>query len=763
MSPLFSILAGFGAALIAPAVVRLRPASAGYLLAIVPAGLFFLFLGISTGFLQGEEVFSLPWVPSLGIDLSFRADGLALLFAVLITGVGFLVTAYSGAYLKGHPQAGRYYGWLLMFTAAMLGVVFSDNLLLLYVFWELTSITSFMLIGFNHEEEASRSAALQSLLVTNMGGLALLAGAVLLGLAGGTFQISELTGRTGQLLQSPLLVPAILLLLLGAFTKSAQFPFHFWLPNAMVAPTPISAYLHSAAMVKAGIYLLARLSPALSGSEFWSDTTMVIGAITLLLGGYMAFAQTDLKLLLAYSTVAALGLMTLLIGLGSVRALQAAVVFVAAHALYKGALFLVAGAVDRETGTRDVRQLDRLFRSMPGTALAASLAALSMAGVLPLFGAIAKEMAYEAGFEAGIYIGAVVFAGGVSFVFVAILTGLAPFWRPSEVRFSAGSGHEAPIAMWLGPALLAACGLILGLLPQHAAGPLAAPAAAAAGAEPGLNLALWHGFNTPLFLSLAGLLAGTALYFVRVPIRQSFISPRWGPGRLFDESIGWLNRLARTQTHILQSGALRHYLAIIILTMAALVGVPLAGSRIRFLPGVQLEPQFGEYLLAGLIALSAVLAVRSRSILGAVAAMGAAGYAVAAIYMVFGAPDLAMTQFLIESLTVILFVLVFYNFPAFTRISSRRSRIVDAGVALTAGVLITSLVLVAASTQLHHPISDYYIRAAVPEAQGRNIVNVILVDFRALDTLGEISVLAIAAIGVYALIRFKENRKGAGE
>lgn len=754
MGILISILATFGAALLCPVAVRLWKWRAGFAIAAAPGGLFLFFMIRSGASIGTAEAFSLPWAPSLGLNLSIREDGLSLLFALLISGMGFIVTLYSASYMKGRPELGRYYGWLMAFTAAMLGLVLTDNLLLLYVFWELTSVTSFMLIGYNHEEDAARAAALQSLLVTSMGGLALLAGSVLIGLAGGSFELSTLIERRAQLGASPLLIPATALILLGAFTKSAQFPFHFWLPNAMVAPTPISAYLHSAAMVKAGIYLLARLHPALGDNEFWIYAVSAAGAVTLLLGGYMALLQTDLKLLLAYSTVSALGLMTLLIGIGVAHALEAAIVFLLAHALYKGCLFLVAGAVDHGTGVRNADMLGGLLRPMPRTAIAGSIAALSMAGVVPLFGAIAKELSYEVGIGAGPWTGVAVLAGGISFVFVAAMTGIGPFWAAAGNRHSLPA-HEPPSSMWFGPALLSLATVTLGIAPALAASLLGPAVAAVTRRAAEMHLAVWPGLKPAFLLSLATIVAGALLYRSGARVRRvaQSLALKRGPERLYHASLRWMNAVAMAQTRMLQTGYLRYYLIITVLTMSALIGGPLVlGGGVR-LPHGKPPIEASDLLLAALVLLAAALAVRSRSILGAVAAMGAAGYGVATIFMVFGAPDLAMTQFLIESLTVILFVLVFYKIPSFKRLSSIRSRLFDAAVALLGGGLVALLVLMASATQLHAPISDYFLSKSLSEGHGRNVVNVILVDFRALDTMGEATVLGIAAIGVYALIK----------
>lgn len=750
--------------MLAPALVRWRPTAAGYMLAVLPAGLAIYFARWISVTPPGGQVVSFPWAPSLGLTFSLNVDGLSLFFAVLISGIGALVAVYSGGYLAGHPQLGRFYAWLLAFMAAMLGVAFADNLLLLYVFWELTSISSYVLIAFDHEDKTARSAALQALLVTVLGGVALLAGAVMLGIAGGTMEISGLISRREQLQSSPLFTPALILVLLGAFTKSAQFPFHFWLPNAMVAPAPVSTYLHSAAMVKAGIYLLARMSPVLGGNETWTYALGAVGLVTLLIGGYRALSQTDLKLLLAHSTVSALGLLTLLIGLGTPHALEAAMVLLLAHALYKGALFLVAGAVDHETGTRDLGRLGGLARVMPKMAVSAALAALSMAGVLPLFGGIAKETVYEVGLEFGPWITSAVVAGGIFFFYIAASIAIGPFWKSkegSDLPISPAHVHEAPFSMWSSTLILSGSGLILGILPQRLAAPLAGPAAsAAAGAHSPLELALWHGIGPAWLLSVLTIITGAALYAVGGHVRRvtARITIPWGPEAAYGSMLRALDAAAAGLTGILQSGRLRTYIIIIIMTLVIMAGIPLIGQGGMHWPYEDIDPRPSELGIAALILMAAILAVRSHSLLTAVASLGAVGYSVAMIYLMYGAPDLAMTQFLIESLTVILFVLAFYRFPQFADVSSRRARLGNGIVALLGGGLITALVLLAAGIQLHHPISGYFMDAAVPGAHGRNLVNIILVDFRGLDTLGETTVLGIAGIGVYALIKLKQGR-----
>ncbi|MBL8097300.1 MAG: putative monovalent cation/H+ antiporter subunit A [Anaerolineales bacterium] len=754
-------------ALLAPGLTRRLGRAAGWVFAILPVTLTLLFAGAWSAAADGAPITTtLAWVPELGLSLSFRADGLSLLFALLITGIGALVVLYGGSYLHGDRDLGRFYSWLFVFMAAMLGVALADNLLLLFVFWELTSLSSYMLIGFGHDRAPARQAALQALLITGGGGLALLAGLVLLGVGAGTFEISALLGQGAAARIDPLYVPAVGLILVGAFTKSAQFPFHFWLPNAMEAPTPISAYLHSATMVKAGVYLLLRLSPALGGTELWTLVVGGVGATTMVLGAVLALAQTDLKRLLAYSTVSALGLLTLLIGIGTPRALEAAVVFLLAHALYKGALFLVAGILDHETGTRDITRLGGLWRGLPITAAAAGGAALSMAGLPPLFGFISKELAYEAALAGpgGPALIAVVVIAGIGFVVVAAQVGLAPFWGRRPTDEGVAHAHEPGVSLWLGPMILSLASLGAGVFAGAVGGWVGPAVASATGTPVTVRLALWHGLNPALWLSLLTLAVGGLLFAARRPIRNglSRLNPVLGADLGFQAGLGGLNAVAQAQTRFFQNGYLRFYLLMVVATTILLVGGTLVSQIGVGWPLDVLDVQAHEVVFGGLILVAALVAITSRSRLSAIAALGAAGFGVSLIYLWYGAPDLAMTQFLIESLTVILFVLVFYHLPHFTRLSSPGARARDIVIALLAGGLMTALVLTVLAVPLFPSISGYYGAVSAAEAHGRNVVNVILVDFRGLDTLGEITVLGIAATGVYALLKLHPRNPAVG-
>lgn len=762
---LTAVLLGFGLAFLAPWIETRTRSAAGWVLSLYPLGVAAYLASHISAIRQGSPGWeAYDWAPSLGISLSFRLDGLGLLFGLLISGIGVLVVIYTGDYMKGHPFRGRFFAFLLAFMASMLGVVLADNILLLFIFWELTSFTSYLLIGFESEKSESRSAALQALLVTGAGGLVLLAGLLLLALIGQSFEVSELLTRRDLIERDPRTPWMLILILLGAFTKSAQFPFHFWLPNAMAAPTPASAYLHSSTMVKAGIYLLARLHVLFVGLPLWFIVVTSVGAVTMVGGAFLALRETYFKRLLAYTTVSVLGLLTMLLGTGTVLAVKGAMVFLVAHAFYKASLFLVAGAVDHSTGQKDVEKLGGLARAMPLVATAALLSGLSMAGVLPTLGFLAKEELFTAALAApkAILLTTASVLSGLWMVTVAILVGWQPFFRrPSETNFTV---HPVPLSLWLGPLILAGLGLGTGLFPALLADSFIAPAMSGILQAPTeIHLYLWHGITLPLALDIVALVGGVALFFILGSVREALrhadgLFSR-GPAWWYELSLNGLNIVASGQTRFLQNGYLRYYLITIVITTTLLGstflwvagGVPMDWGEIW-------DFELHELGVAMIILAAAATAVHARSRLAAIASLGVMGYAMGILYVMFGAPDLAITQFLIETLTVILFVLVFYRLQAYQRLSSRRARIRDVVISLSAGTLMTMLVLLAGSTQWFPSISSYYNENSVSLAHGRNIVNVILVDFRGIDTLGEITVLAIAALGVLALLKLWPGR-----
>jgi multicomponent Na+:H+ antiporter subunit A len=758
-----AVLAGFVVACIAPWISRIARGYTGWVIALVPLAITVYLATLIGRVADGDTIrVAYNWAPSLDLYLSFYVDGLSLLFALLISGIGTIIMVYAGGYMAGHHQLGRFYVYLLMFMGSMLGVVLSDNLITFFVFWELTSISSYFLIGFNHEDKESRASALQALLITAGGGLALLPGLLLMGQIGGSYEFSELLVQGDVFRDHAYYVPILLLVLAGAFTKSAQFPFHIWLPNAMAAPTPVSAYLHSATMVKAGIYLLARTSPVLSETSLWQWLVGGAGFITLVLGAYLAFPQKDLKRLLAYSTISALGTLVFLLGLNTPLAIKAAIVYLLVHSLYKGSLFLVAGIIDHETGTRNVDLLRGLRKSMPITAAVAILAALSMASLPPLFGFIGHEIVYEAIIEEAGFVPRITAIGvvlsSIILFSVAGIVGVAPFLGSRGKTPKAP--HEAPVSLWVGPAILAAFGLVLGIIPTLFVGALLEPAvSAAAGVPVVVDLKIWHGINPALILSGITTVIGIGLFLGRGRIQHVAVAAyerNWpGPEMAYRYALLGLNFGAKLQTRILQSGYLRYYLLTLIIAGMGAVGYTLLSRGELVAPPGLDGLQIHEMVIAIVILMATIVVVLIRSRLAAILALGVIGYGVATIFILFGAPDLAMAQVLVETLTVILLVLVFYHLPRFAVLSSKRSRLRDAVIALTAGAVVTSLVLIASSVQFDPPISDFYVQASAPEAHGRNIVNVILVDFRALDTLGEITVLALAGLGVYSLLKLR--------
>jgi multicomponent Na+:H+ antiporter subunit A len=759
------VFSGFGLAMVLALVHRWLGRAIGWVAALLPLSIF-VFLALQLPHVaDGEPLHAVfEWVPSLGISLSFYADGLSLLLALIVSGVGTLLFVYAGGYLAGDRQLGRFFVIILVFMAAMLGVVLADNIFLLFIFWELTSISSYLLIGFKHEYESSRNSARQALLVTGTGGLALLAGLILLGIAGGSFEFSALLSQGEAVQASPLYLPALILILLGAFTKSAQFPFHFWLPNAMAAPTPVSAYLHSATMVKAGVYLLARVSPIFSGTDVWFAALVIVGGATALLGAWLSWQQTDLKRILAYSTVSALGTLVLFLGIGSKFAVKTAVLFLLVHSLYKGALFMAAGAIDHETGTRDVRKLGGLARLMPVTMVGVGLAAVSMAGLPPLLGFISKELMYETTLEApnfALPLTVAVLATNVFMVAAAAIVLIVPFFGEKDKLENASHVHEVPMSMWLGPAVLGIVALSTGLFSNahlFADGLIGGAVTAVYHRPVEVHLGLFHGFTPMLQLSIVTVTLGAILFALHRRLRPGVVGldtavSRIGPEQWYEQGLHGLLGLASRVTRVLQNGYLRYYILFVMGTALTLVGLTLLRQDAITLPAVETPVRFVDGVIALAMIVGTLIVVTARSRLFAVAGLGLVGYGMAMLFILFSAPDLAMTQFAIETLTVILFVLVLFRLPTFETISVKAVRVRDGLVSLAVGTMMASLVLASKAFDAPTPLSDFFAANSYELAQGRNIVNVILVDFRGADTMVEITVLTVAAIGVYGLLR----------
>lgn len=738
--------------------------------ALVPLGLFVYFLQFINQVSNGNIISqSYEWVPSLGVNLGFTLDGISLIFSLMITGIGFLVFVYTAAYLKGHEYLDRFYGFLGIFMAAMLGVVLSDNIVSLFVFWELTSISSFFLIGFNNKEESSRKSALLALAITGTGGLLLLAGVLILGNVAGTYSIAEMLSSREVIADSAHYILIVLLIFGAAFTKSAQFPFHFWLPGAMKAPTPVSTYLHSATMVKAGVYLLMRFTPVLGSTELWNSTLIIVGATTMVYAAIHTIFRTDLKGILAYSTISALGILVFLIGLGTQDALLAACVFILVHALYKATLFLITGIIDHETGSRDITALSGLRKVLLPVAIAGFLAAISNAGIPPSFGFLGKDLIYEATLHFGssaVILTILAVITNILLLYAGFLAGIKPFTGKLPTAFE--KVHLPSFLMWLPPLILALLGIIIGIFPSIIQDSLIQPAVSALGENGNeVHLKLWHGFNLVLALSATTIGVGALLYFLLKPSQKleegiaklEFIAPK-----TLVEKFGFsFEKFSKIITATLQNGYLRYYVSVIILFLVALTGYSLLGNTKYKIDYNSFSALTIYEVLTVLVMIVGILyTVLSKSRLAAVAAMGVVGLSISLIFVYYSAPDLAMTQFSIDTLTVILFVLVLYRLPKYLSFSNYKDRIKDGVLSLVFGALITVLALEVLSEPQGSEISEYYAENAYVLAKGKNVVNVILVDFRGIDTFMEIAVLTIAAIGVFSLLKLRltsKNRK----
>ncbi|MCU0941962.1 MAG: monovalent cation/H+ antiporter subunit A, partial [Hydrogenophaga sp.] len=717
---------------------------------------------------------SWPWVPSLGLNLAFRLDGLSMMFAGLILFIGLLIIVYAHFYLSAKDSAAKFYSLMMLFMAAMLGVVLSDNLLLLVVFWELTSLSSFLLVGYWSHRADARAGARQALAVTGGGGLAMLGGFVLLGQIAGTYELSAMAANAAAIQADPMFLPALLLILVGAFTKSAQFPFHFWLPDAMAAPTPVSAYLHSATMVKAGIFLLMRMYPVLAGSGYFEVIVTSVGLITVLFAAFVAIFKHDLKGLLAYSTVSHLGLITFLVGLGSPLAAVAAVFHVLNHATFKASLFMIAGIVDHETHSRDMRQLGGLYKLMPWTATLSMVAAASMAGVPLTNGFLSKEMFFTE---------AVVGTAGVwAWVVPALVTLAGVFSVAYSLRFVHDTyfngelgdvpnqhPHEPPLGMKLPAILLVVMCIVVGLLPAFTFGPLVHVAATALAGQalPEYHLALWHGFNLPLLMSAIALAVGVSLYLWLARARwlhrissESWFGPLLGR-RVFDSTIDGVFSMAGRVSIRLETGSLQRYLAWMVGAAVVVGAVPLlagggisAGSR-ELLPANALAVAI--WLLLGATCLAIVLTHHRR--FQSVVLLGVVGLAVSLTFVSLSAPDLALTQLSVELVSTVLLLMGLALLPAQSpRESTNARRVRDAVLAMAGGAGVAWLAWVLL-TRGHESIAWYFLEKSLPLGGGSNVVNVILVDFRGYDTYGEITVLGIAAIGVLALMEGMTARR----
>ena len=753
----------------AASAARSHPLTA--LVLVLPGALTVWFATMLPTVAAGETIrYAVDWVAGLDVALSFYVDGLSLLFALLISLIGFFIFLYARSYLAGDPHLGRFMLYLSLFMLSMLGVVLADNVVTLFVFWELTSLTSYLLIGYNHTDPKSRRNALQALVVTGTGGLALLAGLILLALVAGSFELSAINAAGDAVRAHDWYLGILILVLLGAFTKSAQFPFHFWLPNAMAAPTPVSAYLHSATMVKAGVYLMARVHPSLGNTEVWLWTLTIAGAVTAVWASILALRQTDLKPMLAYTTLMALGTLTLFLANTSEVAITAVVVFILVHSFYKATLFMVAGAIDHEAGTREIGRLGGLARLMPFTCLAAALAALSMAGVPPFAGFIGKELVYKGALavasEPG-FVAVAALAANAMMVTVAAIVAIKPFLGPKGD--TPKKPHEAPWTMWIGPVVLAVLGLACGLAPALLlSGLVEAGVSAILGLDEPTSypLQLWHGVNLPLVMSGVTVALGALLFWQWPRVRSAIDAAcRRLPAAdaFYDGCMKRLVDLAEWQTALLQTGSQRHYVLVVFATLAAGLGVTLIVRDAVVLPTAMPQVAFYKWAVVGLIIAATLVTVFARSRLTAICALGVIGTSVALLFVMYGAPDVAMTQLMVEILIVIIVALVMLRLPAFRDDGhgDRTGHIRDAVVAIGTGITISLTLLAVLQYPLDRRLTDYFEANSYPEALGRNIVNVILVDFRAIDTFGEIAVVAIAGLACFALIKLRPGRRSA--
>ncbi|WP_347303034.1 hydrogen gas-evolving membrane-bound hydrogenase subunit E [Croceibacterium sp. TMG7-5b_MA50] len=762
-------------ALLMPLFARVIGKGAGLVIALLPAGLLIAFVRLAEfverGWVLGE---GRQWAPMLGLDLTFRLDGFSFLFCLLITGIGALVIIYAGAYLttKSRVERSRFFLLILLFLSAMLVTVLAENLLVMLMAWEATSIISFLLIGFDSRSARSRRAALMALQVTAFGGLMLLAAVLMIGHVLDTYSMAVAIDRADLLAASPYGGPIVACILIAAFTKSAQFPFHFWLPNAMQAPTPASAYLHSATMVKLGIYLLARFEPVFAAISWGRPVVITVACITMLVAAVQALRAESFKSALAYSTIASLGILTLLVGLDGPAATVAMVGFLLSHALYKAALFFCAGSVLHATGTQRLRPTSGLVRVLPLTAVASLGASLSMAGIPPFLGFVSKEFLFEAQLESSwetIPLAAAVIVNAVMVGVAGVVT-LRPFFlgrRDGQVR-QIDVRHGESFSLVMPPLVLALAGLILSLEPDWMTRVVLRPAVAAVYRAPvQVDIAVWHGITPMLLLSAVVLTIGALIVRFWRPIHARLRAmdrfDTLAVERIWEASLRGLIRGANAITQVLQHGDLRRYLLLVVVGVAALgawsmaaVGLPRlpVGDPIRVAPAI--------VALAGLG--GGIAATRAASLLGAMIATGLTGFAIALTFMMNGAPDLALTQFAVEVLLVVLLTALLLAVPLATAATrSPLMRRVDALVACAVGVLLFCGFVDMAADPQASPASEFYGRAAYLVGKGHNVVNVILVDFRAFDTLGETTVIAIAAVLARSLLMTRGGTVLAGQ
>lgn len=791
---IFAIISPFLFAAFIPFLYKKFPRiHIGWFVLIIPFILFFNFCLYIPSVANGHTyLHTIPWIPSYHINFSTYVDGLSMIFGLLITGIGSLVILYSIYYLSSDESLHKFYIYLLLFMGAMLGVVFSDNIMVLYVFWELTSISSFLLIAFWYHRKGSRNGAQKAMLITVSGGITMLIGFIMLYLMVGTFSVREIISSIGQYTDHPLFLPAMILILIGAFTKSAQFPFHIWLPDAMEAPTPVSAYLHSATMVKAGIYLVARFTPVFGGDQVWFWVISIVGMVTMFWGSFTAIRQTDLKALLAYSTVSQLGLIMSLFGIGSValqfggttesilytQATFAALFHLINHSTFKGALFMVVGIVDHNVGTRDIRKLGGLMAFMPITFTIALIGSFSMAGLPPFNGFLSKEMFFTAVLTIseldlfslrtwGMLFPIVAWIGSIFTFIYSMIIVFKTFFGPYQPKKLEHEAHEAPLGMIIAPTILACLVVGIFIFPNVIGDYMLRPAMAAifpslvSVGELSPHISAWHGFIPELWMTIGVVVIGIILYKLRrywtgvyalFPASLSF-------NYLYANTIERMEKRSTKLTNRYMTEYLRDYLMYIFLFFIATVGgsaLFLGALSFTMIHDAPIRSYEWIIVLVMMVAGISILFTKSR--LTAVLLNSAIGYLIALCFVIFRAPDLALTQLIVETVSTALFLLCFYFLPEWKKEApANKTKLKNALISISVGLIFILVALTVKSNKLFDSISKYF-ENAYELAGGKNIVNVILGDFRAFDTMLEVVVLLIAGIGVYVLIKLKAGR-----
>lgn len=715
---------------------------------------------------SGEAIqFGFEWIPSLEIHAYFRLDGLSVLLAGLISGVGVLVQMYASAYMKGKANRVTFHLYLSLFMLAMLGLVLADNLLLLFIFWELTTLISFLLIGFFHDQSVARRNAIQAMLLTAMGGLIMLAGFILLGEMVGSYSLSIILRNGANYSHHSWFLPSMLCIITGAFTKSAQWPFHFWLPGAMTAPTPVSAYLHSATMVKAGVYLLLRLLPVYNDHELWKIILCSIGAFTALWCAVLAYQQTDLKLMLAFSTNVILGQLVLLIGIGSSYSVTAALLLIAAHSLYKAGLFMVVGNIDKATGTRERHELAGLKSALGMSFIAAIMTAASKGGLPPSFGFISKEYLYKASLEFNAGIAITMVLVNAIMVSLSLLILIKPFLTKHHSNAAVITPVEHQVFLWLSPSILAILSAIVPLmLLSYYQGFIINPVVLELFPPSSLKIIqLWDGFTTALLLSAITLILGLILYhaypWLRPKVSQ-FVNLFGAGNTHFQAMIDTMIDVAQWQTRLQQ----HNLLSIDSLQFFAVLATLLAYGvfNIERFPALSIDANYYELVLAVYLMMTAVVVVKAKTLLLAVAALGCMGLLTTLVFLVYSAPDVAKTQLLVETLLIVFITIVLRYLPKARNVPKHNSyrRFVNLLISSVVGISVGTILWVISAADINSQISDYYSLTSVSGGHGRNIVNVILVDFRAFDTMGEAIVVVIAALATVAALGRKHYSWG---